>query len=77
MTGCSVTRKAPSFRRSSDVTPAVEEIDLNAPSEIDKLLSVIDFVNMYGYFSQQLARISLKKAIEAAVRQAHTQDSIS
>jgi hypothetical protein len=27
MTGWSVTRKAPSFRRTSDITPAVEEID--------------------------------------------------
>jgi hypothetical protein len=45
MTGCSITRGAPSLRRSSDITPAIEVIDLAPPDEIDKLPSGIDFVN--------------------------------
>src|SRR5215213_9646383 len=51
MTGCSVTRKAPSFRRSSDATPAVEGTDL-PPGWFDNLLLYIDFVNIdidYGH----------------------------
>jgi hypothetical protein len=46
MTGCSVTRKAPSCRGSSHVTLAVEVIDPRVQNEVDKLHAVVDFVNM-------------------------------
>ena len=52
ITGCSVTGKTPSFRRSSDVSPALEEID-SSPAGIDKLLHEIDFVNICVNYDNQ------------------------
>jgi hypothetical protein len=41
MTGCSVTRKAPSFRRYSDLTPAIEEINFGRYKELINYLWIL------------------------------------